>query len=301
MSPLQPHELGHRIVTASVEHLHMLARLYQRFMDNDERDGVLALLSAAVLADETIVQRPELIVAMTLPSNVAHLVPRAGAGSATATATAATAVAIATAAAKAGASAAVAKAAAADASEGTVSATAGSGLTNVLAVDFVGSAAYRDTVAAIEDRAVRRVAARERVMAAAAARVNGAVVAALIRPVVATVVGGHGTGLPELRVVGDNTRGLAACLCNMFPAAVRRYGWWNTARVCRVATQHPHTHTPHKRIHTHPSRHPHTHIHTHIYTHTNKPTPTPTHGAAWMYHPSLVFHLCRCVCASLCC
>ena len=75
---------------------------------------------------------------------------------------------------------------------------------------------------AIEDRRVRRLAAVEGVLSEAASRLDGALLASLMRPAVALAVDSHAPGLAEFRVVGANYDGLAACVANMFPVAVRR-------------------------------------------------------------------------------
>ena len=84
---LQAHEAGLRIVSACRTHLQALARLYQRFMHNDERDCVLGFLTAAVLMDDSIVLRAQLCDDLTLLSNSGVAVKVVdGAGAATAAA-----------------------------------------------------------------------------------------------------------------------------------------------------------------------------------------------------------------------
>ncbi len=95
------------------------------------------LTHSAILADETIVQRPELVAALTLPATAVVSATGAGAG------------------ASAGGATAVASASG-GASAGVFDAPSGADVTGDLAVDFVRCHTFVDTVEAIKDRGVRR-------------------------------------------------------------------------------------------------------------------------------------------------
>lgn len=205
--------LGARIVAAPAPRLAQLARLYNRFMTADQRNEILDALSAAILVDETIVQREELVKALTLPVFGVVPVPVPGVVPAGASVGAA-----------AGTSAAPAEPAPGPATAsggGVFGEDSAAEITGDLAVDFVHCHTFLDTVEAIRDRGERRAATRERVITVAASLLDGRLLADLMLPAVALTPGDHGTGKCEMRVVGDNDAGFARSVSNMLPGPVR--------------------------------------------------------------------------------